>query len=381
MIKKLRRLAGLSNDPRCTIEEGIEEIKKGRMIIVTDSEDRENEGDLVMAAEDASPENINFMVSKAKGLICVPLTRPRANSLKLNPMVSHNEDVRRTAFTVSVDARSEVTTGISAHDRSRTVKLLANSDSRAEDFTRPGHIFPLVARDGGVLVRAGHTEAAVDLAQLAGKLPAGVICEIMNDDGTMARMSDLTSFARKENLKVITIEDLIEYRREREKVVYEISRETYESVEGKFQIIAYRTSVDKRVHFVITIGNINTSEPVPVRVYSENRVSSLRDRLMGNADEINLGLSAISKTGKGVLLLIGERENDLLARLNTNVEVLEEDRLRDTGIGAQILSALGLEKIILITDNPKPIVGLEAFGLEVAGIQALHTNSQSFTNL
>ena len=374
LLRNLRKLAQRKSSPRCSIEEAIEEIRNGKMLIVIDSEDRENEGDLVMAAEDATQEAVNFMALHARGLICVPVTSERAVKLQLGPMVMHNEDIRRTAFTVSVDARTEITTGISAADRARTIRLLADDESRATDFSRPGHIFPLVAREGGVLVRAGHTEAAVDLARLAGKKPAGIICEIMNPDGSMSRMGDLEIFARKHDLKIVTIADLIEYRRHQEKVVYEIGREEWHSDLGNFTLIAFRTSVDDRVHLVFSYGEIAKDKPVLVRVHSENRLQELQNRIENQKDDIRTALQKIAQAGSGALLLIRERPNDLIGRLSqeSQDDQKAEDRLRDTGIGAQILSVLGLQKIILLTDHPRPIVGLSSFGLEIVSTTALN---------
>ena len=252
-----------------TVEEAIEAIRRGRMVVVVDDEDRENEGDLIMAAQFATPEAINFMIKEARGLICVPMPREWAERLDLPPMVQPPRDHHETAFTVSVDAREGVTTGISAHDRARTIRLLADPEAKPEDFVRPGHVFPLVAVDGGVLRRAGHTEAAVDLCRLAGLRPVGVICEIMRDDGTMARLPDLQEFARKHGLPLITIADLIAYRKMREKLIRRVAEANLPTKFGHFRIVTFKDLVTRQEHVALVKGEVSGGEPVLVRVHSE----------------------------------------------------------------------------------------------------------------
>lgn len=366
---------------RATIPEAIEEIKKGRMIIVTDSEDRENEGDLLMAAGDVTPEKINFMATFGKGLICAPITLQRAEKLNLNPMVSQNEEIHRTAFTISVDSRDEVTTGISAFDRSVTLNKLADPASNSADFVRPGHIFPLIARQGGVLVRAGHTEAAVDLAKLAGKEPAGVICEIMKDDGTMARMPDLELFAKEHNIKLVTIADLIEYRRKREVMVREVADARIPTDYGVFQMRAFVNDVDDKEHFALTMGEINSDEATLVRVHSECLTGDVFHSLRCDCgSQLNAAMKKIADNGSGVLLYMRQEGRGIgiinklkaynfqdkgMDTVEANRELGYDADLRDYGIGAQILTTLGVTKLKLMTNNPRKIVGLEGYGLEI----------------
>lgn len=353
----------------------IDALKSGQMIIVTDSTDRENEGDLFICAEDADARAVNFMAMQARGLICAPLTEERAVQLKLEPMVQQNEDGRRTAFTVSVDARNNISTGISAQDRCTTIQLLADDDATPKDFVRPGHIFPLIARKGGVLVRAGHTEAMVDLCRLAGKKPVGVICEIMNEDGTMARYKDLQNFAATHDLKMLTIKDLMEFRLRREKLVQLTGQSRVQSSYGEVLVKSFQTSLDERVHTAVLFGDIDPEEPVPVRVHAESSVESL---LGLNAEDrsIESAMQALSKAESGAFILIKESSASMLGKLQLQGDAgkiegelagyeEQDDRLRNYGIGAQILSQLGIRKLILMTNHPRPIVGLEAFSLEV----------------
>ena len=378
------------------IELAIEEIKSGKMIILVDSEDRENEGDLVISAEFASPEAINFMATHGRGLICIPMTSEKLAKLGLSRMVERGGDHHGTAFTISVDAKEGVSTGISAFDRAKTISVLLNENSSPEDLVKPGHLFPLEARKGGVLRRAGHTEASVDLSILAGLKPAAVICEIMNDDGTMARMKDLEGFAKIHNLNIYTIADLIAYRTQKDKLIKFEAEARLPTEYGEFTIKAYSTLIDDKIHVALIKGNI-TGKDVLVRVHSECLTG---DIFMSNrcdcGPQLNAALDKINKEGSGVLLYMRQegRGIGLINKLKAysiqdrgydTVEANEKlgfpPDLRDYGIGAQILRDLGIERMKIMTNNPRKIVGLEGYGLNITSrvpleIQAVDENQK-----
>lgn len=364
-----------------TIEEAVDDIRKGRMVVVVDDEDRENEGDLIMAAEKANADSINFMASYGRGMICVPLNEERVRELDLPLMVERNNESMKTAFTVTVDHKNS-TTGISAFERAFTIKELANSKASLFDFTRPGHVFPLIARDGGVLKRSGHTEAAVDLAKLAGLFPAGVICEIMNDDGTMARIPELKEFVKKHNLKIITIAELISYRRKTEKLVKKAAEAKLPTIYGNFMISAYEDKVNGEHHVALVMGDIrNSKKSILVRVHSECLTGDTFHSLRCDCgDQLDLALRKISKEGRGVLLYMKQEGRGIGLVNKIKAYELQDDGkdtveaneilgflpdLRDYGIGAQILCDLGVKKLRLLTNNPKKLIGLRGYSLEI----------------
>jgi len=367
-----------------TIEEAIEDIKNGKMVIVVDDPDRENEGDLVVAAEKVSPEIINFMAKEGRGLICLSLLPERCEELDLPLMTARNTDPKGTAFCVSIDAHPKygTTTGISAYDRAITIRLAVSPDAKPSDFVRPGHIFPLRARKGGVLERTGHTEASVDLARLAGLYPAGVICEIMKEDGTMARLPDLMKFAKKHNLKIITIADLVQYRLKREKFVVKEAEANLPTKYGTFRILGYRNTLDNSEHIALVMGEIKENEPVLVRVHSECLTGDVFGSLRCDCQsQLHLALQKIAEEGKGVLVYMRGHEGRGIGIINKiKAYKLQEDGydtveanhrlgfnadLRDFGTGAQILLDIGVRKMKLMTNNPRKIVALEGFGLEI----------------
>lgn len=366
-----------------TIEEAVADIRDGRMIIIIDDEDRENEGDLVCAAEKITPEIINFMARHARGLICMPLTEDRCDELHLTTQVADNTSYLGTAFTVSIDARRGITTGISAADRATTILCAVDPECRPKDLARPGHIFPLRAKNGGVLVRPGQTEASIDIARIAGLYPAGVICEIMNEDGTMARLPQLEAFAAQYNLKMITVADLVRYRISKETLVRRAVETDLPTVYGSFRAIAYENVINGDVHLAMVMGEVKTDDPVLVRVHTENVTCDMFGSLIDDTGfQLHTALEKIAAEARGVVLYLRQREHslDLVNQLRT-YSLMQQKGIskreasletgygvdRDYGVGAQILHDLGLRRILLLSNHPPKVAALEGFELSVVG--------------
>jgi 3,4-dihydroxy 2-butanone 4-phosphate synthase/GTP cyclohydrolase II len=357
------------------VEDAIAAIAAGRLVVVADDEDRENEGDLIMAAEKATPETVNMMIRYGSGIVCVPMTGSWLDRLGLGPMVARNREVQRTDFAVSVDAAAGISTGVSAYDRTVAIRTLASADARPEQLVQPGHIFPLRAKTGGVLERAGHTEAAVDLALLAGLSPAGVICELVNDDGSMQRLPQLIEFKRRFGLKMISIGDLIAYRLRRDTLVEKVSEGELPTRHGLFHLQVFRSRLDRRHHLALSLGDLSQETPPLVRVQTANPLADVFGP-PGDSRVVDASLAAIAAEGRGVLVYMepaggAEAVVKQLSAAPGRMGALAMD-LRDYGIGAQILRSLGLRRIRVLTRHPRKVVGLEAYGIELVEQRALN---------
>jgi 3,4-dihydroxy 2-butanone 4-phosphate synthase/GTP cyclohydrolase II len=378
--------------PFASIEEALDELRRGRMVVVCDDEARENEGDLTLAAQFATPDAINFMAKEARGLVCLAMTPEHCERLALPLMAAKNESRFETAFTVSIEARQGVTTGISAADRARTIQVAIDPGARPSDLVQPGHVFPVKAKAGGVLERAGQTEAAVDLARLAGLVPAGVICEVMNDDGTMARIPDLVVYCARHNLKMVTVADLISYRRKHERLVERVVETTLPTAFGDFHVVGYRSTIDGKEHLALVKGDVAGASEVLVRVHSQCLTGDTLHSLRCDCGEqLDMAMATIEAEGRGVLLYLAQEGRGIglldklrayqlqdggLDTVDANLELGLPVDLRDYGVGAQILVDLGLRTIRLLTNNPKKIHGIDGFGLTVTAQVpiAVHAN-------
>jgi len=363
-----------------TTEEIIEDARNGRMFILVDAEDRENEGDLIIPGQMATPEAVNFMARYGRGLICLAMTQERAKDLSLEFMTRDNRERHETAFTVSIEAKDGVTTGISAHDRAVTIAAAIDPTKGSEGIVSPGHVFPLVARDGGVLVRTGHTEAAVDISRLAGLNPSGVICEIMNDDGTMARLPDLVSFAQLHGLKVGTIADLIAYRRKHDHFLHRAIETEFETEDaGTFDMKVYINKIEYAEHIALVKGDLSGDEPVLVRMHAMNVFEDVLGKKGNRSHQLHQSLKMIEEEGRGVVVLIRDTRNTVVSDMLRGRSAHPDDeqrRLREIGVGAQILLDLGIRKMTLISNTPPQIVGLEGYDLTVVGHRAISTETE-----